>query len=96
MIVLYTRVNNQRVLTAKPLEDVVQSHSNQVKDPIEEVKFKRYCSKDRSESFSLGQWNLIKVFQNDASTALITKNAWKQMLDFFSKRRSVGSVVQVR
>ena len=33
-----SRVNNQRVLTTKPLEDVVQGHSNQVKDLIEAQK----------------------------------------------------------
>ena len=30
-----TRINNEMALTTKPFEDVVQSHSNQVKDMIE-------------------------------------------------------------
>ena len=41
---LIVRVNNLSVLTTKPLKDVVQGHSNQVKDLSEAQKRYNYIS----------------------------------------------------
>ena len=38
-------------------------------------------------TFSQGQLNLSKVFQNDADTAMITKILMKTFLDFFCQCR---------